>query len=319
MAELPILFPLQGKRVWVAGHRGMVGSALVRRLAAEECHLLTVDRAELDLRDQAATQKWLKTNRPEAIFLAAATVGGILANDTRPAEFIYDNLSIATNVIHAAMELQVPKLMFIGATCIYPKFAPQPMNEESLLQGPPEPTNEWYTVAKIAGVKLCQAFRKQYGSDFISTVPANLYGPADNFDPAASHVIPSLMFRAEKAKRDRAAELVIWGDGSPIREFMFVDDCADAMVFLMKSYSDSRLINVGTGTEISIAELARAVCDIVGFTGEIALDRGKPNGAPRKALDSTRIREMGWTPRTDLRQGLQETYQWFLQHRAPAA
>jgi GDP-L-fucose synthase len=317
--ELPPIFPLQAKRVWVAGHRGMVGSALVRRLAAERCQLLTVDRSELDLRDQSATRRWLKTNRPEAIFMAAATVGGILANDTRPAEFIYDNLSIATNVIYAAMELRVPKLMFIGAACIYPKLAPQPMSEDSLLQGPPEPTNEWYTVAKIAGVKLCQAFRKQYGSDFIATVPANLYGPADNFDPAASHVIPSLMLRAEAAKRARAPELVIWGDGSPIREFMYVDDCADALVFLMKTYSDPRLINVGSGADISIAELAREICDVVGYAGKVTLDRSKPNGAPRKALDSHRLGEMGWAAQTDLRQGLRQTYDWFLRHKAATA
>ena len=316
MAEPSPHYQLSGKRVWIAGHRGMVGSALTRRLAGEGCKLLTIDRHQLDLRDQAATRRWLADNRPEAIFISAATVGGILANDSRPAEFLYDNLAIAANIIHAAAELKVGKLMFLGAACIYPRLAPQPISEDSLLQGAPEPTNEWYTVAKIAGVKLCQSFRKQYGCDFICVVPANLYGPDDHFDELSSHVIPSLLMRADQAKRENAAEFIVWGSGKPIREFMYVDDCADALVFLMKTYSDARPINIGTGQEISTGELAREVCEVVGFTGRLAFDQTKPDGAPRKALDSSRIRKMGWQPKVGLRSGLEQTYRWYLQHAA---
>jgi len=316
MAEPSPHYQLSSKRVWIAGHRGMVGSALTRRLAGEGCKLLTVDRHQLDLRDQAATRRWLADNRPDAIFISAATVGGILANDSRPAEFLYDNLAIAANVIHAAAELKAQKLMFLGAACIYPRLAPQPISEDSLLQGAPEPTNEWYTVAKIAGVKLCQSFRKQYGCDFISVVPANLYGPEDHFDELSSHVIPSLLMRADQAKRENAAEFIVWGSGKPIREFMYVDDCADALVFLMKTYSDARPINIGTGQEISTGELAREVCEVVGFAGRLAFDQTKPDGAPRKALDSSRIRKMGWQPKVGLRSGLEQTYRWYLQHAA---
>jgi GDP-L-fucose synthase len=316
MAEPSAVFQLNGKRVWIAGHRGMVGSALTRRLAGEGCQLVTVDRRALDLRDQAATHRWLAANRPDAIIISAATVGGILANDSRPAEFLYDNLAIAANIIHAAAELKVGKLMFLGAACIYPRLAPQPISEDALLQGAPEPTNEWYTVAKIAGVKLCQSFRKQYGCDFICVVPANLYGPDDHFDELSSHVIPSLLTRADQAKRENAAEFIVWGSGKPIREFMYVDDCADALVFLMKTYSDARPINIGTGQEISTGELAREVCEVVGFTGRLAFDQTKPDGAPRKALDSSRIRKMGWQPKVGLRSGLEQTYRWYLQHAA---
>ena len=308
------MFQLKGKRVWIAGHGGMVGSALTRRLASEGCELLAVGRRQLDLRDQSATRQWLADNRPDAIVISAATVGGILANDSRPAEFLYDNLAIAGNIIHAAAELKVDKLMFLGAACIYPRLASQPISEDSLLQGAPEPTNEWYTVAKIAGVKLCQAHRKQYGCDFISAIPANLYGPGDHFDALTSHVIPSLLMRADEAKKVHGKELSIWGTGSPIREFMYVDDCADALVFLMKTYSDAQPINIGTGEEISIGDLAREVCAVVGFSGQLTFDRTKPDGAPRKALDSSRIRKMGWQPKVALRDGLEKTYRWYLEN-----
>ncbi len=310
-------FSLAGKRVWVAGHAGMVGQALLRRLAREDCVLLTVARAELDLRDQRATRDWVEAQQPDAIFIAAATVGGILANDTRPAEFLYDNLAIAANVIHAAAETKIGKLMFIGAACIYPRLAPQPISEDALLQGAPEPTNEWYTVAKIAGTKLCQAFRKQHGCDFISAIPANLYGPGDHFDSAASHVVPALMLRADAAKRSGAAELPVWGSGKPLREFMHVDDCADALVFLMKTYSELAPINVGSGAEISIGDLAREICAVVGYSGPLVFDPAKPDGAPRKALDSSRILALGWRPRVSLRPGLEDTYNWYCRHARP--
>lgn len=314
----PMVFPLSGKRVWVAGHRGMVGSALVRRLERENCSVLTVDRNALDLRDQGSTREWLADNRPDAVFIAAALVGGIAANATRPAEFLYDNLAIASNIIHGAAEIGVKKLMFLGAACLYPRLASQPMSEDSLMQGPPEPTNEWYTVAKIAGVKLCEAYRHQNGKDFISVVPANLYGPGDRFDAQSGHVIPGLMMRADRAKTERAPALSIWGSGQALREFMHVDDCADALVFLMQTYSESRLINVGTGQEISIGDLARAVAQVVGYEGRLSFDISKPDGMPRKLLDSSRILAMGWQPRIELSDGLRRTYRWFLAERKPA-
>jgi GDP-L-fucose synthase len=293
----------------------MVGSALVRRLKREACTVLSVDRKTLDLRRQADVERWLSENRPDAIFIAAATVGGILANSTLPADFLYDNLAIAANIIHGAAKTKVSKLMFLGAACLYPRLAPQPMSEASLLDGPPEPTNEWYTVAKIAGVKLCQAYRKQHDRDFIIAVPANLYGPGDNFDVQAGHVVPGLIRRAHEARVDRAPELSIWGTGQALREFMHVDDCADALVFLMQCYSDPRLINVGTGQEVSIGDLARRVCGVVGYSGRLVFDTGKPDGMPRKLLDSSRIRQMGWRGRIDLADGLQETYRWFLENQ----
>jgi len=308
-----VIFPLTGKRVWVAGHGGMVGSALVRRLQREACIVLTVGRGALDLRHQAEVEDWLLENRPDAIFIAAATVGGIRANATRPAEFLYDNLAIAANVIHGAVRSSVAKLMFLGAACLYPRLAAQPMSENSLLTGLPEPTNEWYTVAKIAGVKLCQAYRQQHGSDFIAAVPANLYGPGDNFDVEAGHVVPSLLRRAHEARVTNAPELPIWGTGNALREFMHVDDCADALVFLMKAYSDPRLINVGSGQEISIGELARKVCSVVGYTGRLAFDTSKPDGMPRKLLNSSRILSMGWRGQIALDDGLRQTYRWFLE------
>jgi GDP-L-fucose synthase len=311
-----VSFDLTGKRIWVAGHRGMVGSALLRRLARENCELLTVDRSALDLRRQADVETWLNLHRPDAVFVAAATVGGILANSSRPVEFLYDNLSIASNIVHSAANAGVHKLMFLGAACLYPRLAPQPMSEDSLLQGPPEPTNQWYTIAKIVGVKLCQAYRIQHGRDFISVVPANLYGPGDRFDPESGHVVPGLIRRAHEAKQSGATELSIWGTGQALREFMHVEDCADALVFLMKTYSDEGLINVGTGEEVSIGGLAGKVVDAVGFTGRLTFDPSKPDGMPRKLLDSSRIRNMGWQPRIKLETGLSQTYQWFVSTEA---
>lgn len=308
----PVIFPLAGKRVWIAGHRGMVGGALVRRLERENCSLLTVDRRALDLRNQSDTRAWLAGNRPDAVFIAAALVGGIAANAARPAEFLYDNLAIASNIIHGAAETGVKKLMFLGAACLYPRLAPQPMSETSLLEGPPEPTNEWYTVAKIAGVKLCEAYRRQHGHDFISVVPANLYGPGDRFDAESGHVVPGLMMRAHAALENGEPELSIWGSGKALREFMHIDDCADALVFLMQSYSQAQLINVGTGQEIAIGDLARAIAQVVGYKGRLVFDTSKPDGMPRKLLDSSRILAMGWRPRVELSEGLRETYRWFL-------
>jgi len=307
-----VIFPLAGKRVWVAGHRGMVASALVRRLKRESCTLLSVDRKTLDLRRQNDVEGWLAENRPDAVFIAAATVGGIFANSTRPAEFLYDNLAIATNIIHGAAKANVAKLIFLGAACVYPRLAPQPMSENSLLTGLPEPTNESYTIAKIAGIKLCQAYRNQYQCDFASVVPANLYGPGDRFDPVQGHVLPSLMRRAHEAKLNSAPELPIWGSGDALREFMHVDDCADALVFLMKTFSDGSVINIGTGLEISIAQLAKKICEVVGYPGCLAFDSTKPDGMPRKMLDSSRILAMDWHPHIGLDQGLRETYRWYL-------
>jgi GDP-L-fucose synthase len=310
--SLPQICSLASKRVWVAGHRGMVGSALVRRLERESCTLLTVGRDELDLRRQAEVEAWMLANRPNIIFMAAATVGGILANSVRPAEFLYDNLTIESNIIHSAAKSNIEKLMFLGAACLYPRLAPQPMKEDSLLNGPPEPTNEAYTVAKIAGVKLCQAYRKQYGCDFIVAVPANLYGPDDRFDAEAGHVVPGLICRAHAARINGAPELPIWGAGNVVREFMHVDDCADALVFLMQKYSDDRMINIGTGEEIAIGELAREVCRVVGYSGRVVFDTSKPDGMPRKLLDASRILEMGWRSQISLRDGLHQAYAWFL-------
>jgi GDP-L-fucose synthase len=318
-APAPVIFPLAGKRVWVAGHRGMVGSALVRRLAQEGCSILTVDRRDLDLRDQGKTRAWLAVNRPDAIFIAAARVGGIAANAAQPADFLYDNMAIGANIIHAAAAMGVQKLMFLGAACLYPRLAPQPMPESALMQGPPEPTNEWYTVAKIAGVKLCEAYRRQHGHDFISVVPANLYGLGDRFDAESGHVVPGLMMRAHDAKQSGAPELSIWGSGKALREFMHVDDCADALIFLMRSYSDPALINVGTGQEVSIADLARQVAQVVGYGGRLTFDTGKPDGMPRKLLDSSRILAMGWRPRIDLLEGLRDTYRWYCSDRKAAS
>jgi len=309
-------YQLAGKRVWVAGHRGMVGSALVRRLRQESCEIITVGREYLDLEDQYAVREWMKRERPDAIFLAAAKVGGIVANDTWPADFLYINLVIEANVIHAAGLAGVEKLLFLGSSCIYPKFASQPITEDALLTGPLEPTNEWYAIAKIAGIKLCQAYRRQHGCDFISAMPTNLYGPGDNFDLTTSHVIPALMRKAHEAKVGGAEEMVIWGTGTPRREFLHVDDCADALVHLMKHYSDESHVNVGCGTDITIRELAEKVASVVGFRGRIVNDPSKPDGTPRKLLNVDRLKKSGWKPRISLEEGLRTTYAWFVKHVA---
>lgn len=308
-----VAFPLEGKRIWVAGHRGMVGSAIVRRLAKESCRVLTVDREDLDLRDQAATRNWVMNTKPDAIFLTAATVGGILANDTSPANFLYDNLMIAANIVEAAHRAAVPKLLFLGSSCIYPKAAPQPIDEDALLSGPLEPTNAWYAIAKIAGIKLCQAYRKQHGCDFISAMPSNLYGPGDNYDLDTSHVIPALIRKAHEAKLRAGEDVVIWGTGTSRREFLHVDDCADACVRLMESYSAEAQINVGSGEELTILTLAQLVCDVVGFKGAIRYDTAKPDGATSKLMNSDRIRALGWAPQISLRDGVSETYRQYKQ------
>ncbi len=305
-------FALEGKRVFVAGHRGMVGSAIVRRLQSEGCTILTAGRDVLDLGDQAAVRGWFARERPDAVCLAAAKVGGILANDTYPADFLYDNLMIEANVIEAAYRNGVGKLLFLGSSCIYPKFAPQPIREDALLTGPLEPTNEWYAVAKIAGIKLCQAYRRQHGCDFISAMPTNLYGPGDNFDLQSSHVLPALIRKAHEAKISGAESITIWGTGTPRREFLHVDDLADACVFLLKTYSDAEHVNVGSGSDIAILELAQLVCRVVGFGGGIVTDISRPDGTPRKLMSSERISGMGWHPRIALEEGIAGAYASFL-------
>lgn len=315
----PSPYALQHKRVWVAGHRGMVGSALVRRLAFEECEIVTVGRNEVDLRRQDQVESWMAAYRPQAVFLPAAKVGGILANDTKPAEFLYDNLMIEANIINSARNVGVEKLLFLGSSCIYPKMAPQPMAEEALLTGPLEPTNEWYAIAKIAGVKLCQAFRRQYGCNFISAMPTNLYGTGDNFDLQSSHVMPALMAKMHAAKLAQASSVVVWGSGMPKREFMHVDDCADALVFLMKNYSEEMHINVGVGSDISILALAELIQRVVGFNGQIVTDRTKPDGTPRKLMDVSRLATLGWRAKTDLEKGVSDVYRWYCERLNSAA
>lgn len=309
-------YDFTGKRVWVAGHRGMVGSGLVRRLARENCEVLTVARGQVDLKDQSAVRAWMAREKPDAVFLAAAKVGGILANDSFPADFLYDNLMIEANIIEAAFRNDVEKLCFLGSSCIYPKFADQPIREESLLTGALEPTNEWYAIAKIAGIKLAQAYRKQHGCDFISAMPTNLYGPGDNFDLLSSHVMPALIRKAHEAKITGAREITVWGTGSPKREFLHVHDCADACVHLMKHYSDTEHVNVGSGQDVTILELTRLVCEVVGFTGEIVHDLTKPDGTPRKLMSADKIRGLGWQPSIGLQGGLETTYEWFLSNVA---
>jgi GDP-L-fucose synthase len=311
MAATP-LYSLGGKRVFVAGHRGMVGWALLRRLEQEDCTLITVERQEIDLTRQEQVERWMGKARPQAVFLAAAKVGGIIANDNSPATFLYDNLAIALNVIHAAAATGAEKLLFLGSSCIYPKLAPQPIPESALLTGPLEPTNEWYAVAKIAGLKLCQAYRRQHGCDFIAAMPTNLYGPGDNFDLTTSHVIPALMRKAHEAKISGATEMIIWGSGMPRREFLHVDDAADALMHLMTHYSGEEHVNVGYGSDLTILELARLIAGVVGFTGKISTDLSKPDGTPRKLLDTSRLRGLGWQPKIGLEQGLASTYQWFV-------
>lgn len=307
-----VIYSLAGKRVYVAGHRGMVGSAIVRRLASEGCEILTATRAEVDLRRQDQVEAWMGQNRPDAVFLAAAKVGGILANDTYPADFLYDNLILQANVIHAAHKVRVEKLMFLGSSCIYPKFANQPIVEEALLSGSLEPTNEWYAIAKIAGLKLCAAYRKQHGSDFISAMPTNLYGPGDNFDLDSSHVMPALIRKAHEAKMSGQKDMRIWGTGTPQREFLHVDDCADACVHLMKTYSAESHVNVGSGKDITILELAELVAEVVGFEGEMTRDLTKPDGTPRKLMSADKLRTLGWSPKIGLKQGIADAYRSFL-------
>ena len=306
------IYPIEGKRVWVAGDSGMVGRAIVRRLARERCEVLPSRSPRLDLRDQADTFAWIAEQKPDLVFLAAAKVGEIAANNDFPGEFLYDNLAIETNVIEGARRAGVEKLVFLGSSCIFPKMAPQPMPEEALLTGPLEPTNEWYAIAKIAGLKLCEAYRRQYGCDFISAQPTNLYGPFDNFDLNASHVLPALMRKAHEAKLAGAATLPVWGSGAPLREFLHVDDLADALVFLARNYSDRQFVNVGSGQEISIADLAHLVAETVGFEGRLEFDASKPDGTPRKLVDTTRLRQIGWEPSIPLRQGIEGVYRWFL-------
>lgn len=305
------VFNLAGRRVFVAGHTGMVGGAVVRRLQGESCEVLTASRSEVDLRDQARTRAWMAAQRPDVVVLAAARVGGILANSSYPADFIYDNLMIEANVIEAAHRSGVAKLLFLGSSCIYPKLAAQPIDESALLSGPLEPTNEWYAVAKIAGIKLCQAYRRQHGCDFISGMPTNLYGPGDNFDVEAGHVLPALIRRAHDAKLSGAKELVIWGTGKPLREFLHVDDCADACLALLRNYSGEEHVNIGAGSDISIRALAEMVCEVVGFQGTIGHDLSKPDGTPRKLVNSAKIHALGWTPRISLRDGIRSTYEAF--------
>ena len=307
-------YSLAGKRVFVAGHRGMVGSAIVRRLASENCEVLTVGRSEVDLRDQAGVRAWLADRKPHAVVLAAAKVGGILANDTYPADFLYDNLAIETAVIEGAFRAGVEKLLFLGSSCIYPKFAPQPIPENALMTGALEPTNEWYAIAKIAGLKMCEAYRRQHGVDYISAMPTNLYGPGDNYDLNNSHVIPALLRKAHDAREAGAASLQIWGSGSPRREFLHVDDAADAMVHLLKAYSGNEHVNVGSGEDVTVLELAQLICDVVGFKGRIVTDPTKPDGTPRKLMDASKLISMGWRPRHDLPSGLKHAYDWFVAH-----
>lgn len=312
-------YDLKGKKVWVAGHRGMVGSAIVRRLASEDCEILAADRSELDLKDQAAVRAWVDQQKPDAVFVAAAKVGGILANNTYPADFLYDNLIIEANVIEASFRAGVEKLCFLGSSCIYPKFAHQPIVESALLTGELEPTNEWYAIAKIAGIKLCQAYRKQHGADFISAMPTNLYGPGDNFDLKSSHVMPALIRKAHEAKVRGDKEITVWGTGKPLREFLHVDDCADACVHLMKVYSDFEHVNVGSGEDLSILDLTKVVCKVVGFKGEIVHDLTKPDGTPRKLMSAEKIRALGWRPTTRLEDGIASAYEAFLTANGLAA
>ena len=312
-------YSLDGKRVWVAGHRGMVGSALVRRLASENCTILKVARSELDLRRQADVEAWMRQEKPQAVFLAAAIVGGIVANDSHPAAFLTDNLQIQTNIIATAHEIGVEKLLFLGSTCVYPRLAPQPMNEDALLTGPLETTNQWYAVAKIAGIKQCQAYRREYGRDFISCMPTNLYGPEDNFDLTSSHVLPALIAKAHAAKTGGKPSLALWGSGTPRREFLHVDDLADACVFLMKTYSDEQLVNIGVGADVTIRELAELVASVVGFSGSFTFDPSRPDGTPRKLVDVSRITALGWKAKTGLREGIAATYEWYRKNIVPAA
>lgn len=309
------VFQIEGKRIWVAGHRGMVGSALVRLLSRLDCEVLTVPRSEVDLTDQAATRRWLLDKKPDAVIVAAARVGGIAANSASPVAFLYDNLMIEANVVEAAARAGVSKLLLLGSTCIYPRDAEQPIREESLLTGPLEKTNEWYAIAKIAGIKLCQAYRQEQGRDFISAQPTNLYGPGDNYDLETSHVLPALIRKTHEAKVNKAESLTIWGSGTPLREFLHVDDLAEAVVFLLRNYSGPLPINIGSGEELSIAQLARLVCETIGFNGSLTFDTTRPDGTPRKLTDLRRLHGLGWNNARPLTVGLKQTYENFLSTR----
>ena len=306
------IFDLAGKRIYVAGHRGMVGSAIVRRLAGVPCEVITAGRAEVDLERQEQTERFLATTKPDVVIVAAARVGGIHANNAYPAEFISENLAIARNTVHGSHQAGVKKLLFLGSSCIYPKLAQQPMREEELLTGSLEPTNQWYSIAKIAGIKLCQGYRRQYGADFISVMPTNLYGPGDNYHPENSHVVPALIRRFHESKQNGVPIVKVWGTGKPLREFLFVDDLADACVFVLEHYSDEQHVNVGSGEEATIAEFAQLVADVVGYRGELTFDPSRPDGVARKLLDSSKLAGMGWRARTSLRAGLEQAYAAFL-------
>lgn len=314
MSAAPLLFDLRGKRVYVAGHAGMAGAAIARRLASEGCEVLTADRKAVDLANQAQTEEWILRQRPDAIFLAAGRVGGIYANNTFPADFLADNIAIALNVMRAAVAAKVKKLLFLGSSCIFPRNAPQPMSEDLLLTGPLEPTNEWYAVAKIAGIKLAQAYRRQFGVDFISVMPTNLYGPGDNYHPENSHVPAALIRRFHEAKVAGAPQVSVWGSGEPKREFLAVDDLADACVYVMKHYSDDQFVNVGTGNEVSIREFSEIVAEVVNYRGALVFDKTRPDGAPRKLLDVSKLAALGWRARTPLPEGLRAAYADFLAH-----
>jgi GDP-L-fucose synthase len=309
---LPKIFDLAGKRIYVAGHGGMVGSAIARRLAGLPCEVITAGRAEVDLERQEQAERFLAATKPDVVIVAAARVGGIHANNTYPAEFISENLAIARNTVHGSYQAGVKKLLFLGSSCIYPKLAQQPMREEELLTGSLEPTNQWYSIAKIAGIKLCQGYRRQYGADFISVMPTNLYGPGDNYHPENSHVVPALIRRFHEAKQGGVPIVKVWGTGKPLREFLFVDDLADACVFVLEHYSDEQHVNIGSGQEATIAEFAKLVAEVVGYRGELAFDPSRPDGVPRKLLDSSKLAGMGWRARTSLRSGLEQAYAAFL-------
>lgn len=309
-------YDLTGKRIWVAGHRGMVGGAVARRLASEGCEVVTAGRDVVDLVDQAAVRAWMAANRPDAIVLAAAKVGGIKANSDFPVDFLYQNLMIEANILQSAHEADVGRVLFLGSSCIYPKLAPQPISEDALLTGPLEPTNEWYAIAKIAGIKLTQAYRTQYGRDWISAMPTNLYGPGDNYDLNTSHVLPALLRKFHEAKLSGAAQVVLWGSGTPLREFLHCDDLADALVFLLKGYSGFDHVNVGSGSEVTIRELAETIAKVVGYDADLAFDAEKPDGTPRKLMDSGRLHAMGWNGARPLEDGVRDAYAAFCAAKA---